>query len=58
MSDDSTIIDAMAVAICNSIRKDRGLAPIKSLEIVEAPDTYRRQAERALAAYMRVKFGK
>lgn len=44
------LIDAMAVAICNSIRRDHGLSPIEDMSNVECPDTFRRQAAAALAA--------
>lgn len=55
--DDDKVIEAMTLAMCNSIRKDNDLPPIRSLEKVERPDHYRRQAQAALKAYRRAALG-
>lgn len=56
--DDREIVEAMAVAMCNSIRKDNELPPIRSLEKVERPDHYRRQAQAALKEYRKFALGR
>lgn len=47
---DALRIEAMAVAICNTIRRSYHLRPIVDLDSVEDPDKYRNQARAALTA--------
>lgn len=56
--DEETIIEAMALAICNAIRDDRDLPALTNLGNVQEPGQYRKQARCALRAYRNVAFGR
>lgn len=55
--DRALYVEAMAVAICNAIRKHHGLPPLRNLNDVESPDQYRAQANAALTAYLAKRLG-
>jgi len=46
----TTMLEKAALAICNQIRDSHDLEPIKTLDLVENPNVFRRQARAALQA--------
>lgn len=51
-------IDAMATAICNVVRDEHGLEPLRNLDNVENPSHYRKLAAAAFYALRKERDGK
>jgi len=45
-----TMVERVSIAMCNAIRAEHDLSPIKDMSTVENPEHFRRQARAAIAA--------
>lgn len=48
---ESEIVEAVALALCNDMRRRLDMEPVQKLDDVHSPKQYRKQARVALAAY-------